>query len=697
MFPFLASSVLAVLATAATDLRQTSTIETIAGGETTNREFGVFPVSGLAADSRGNIYFSIQAMSQVFRVGTDGQVTVFAGTGVRERHIDGAPAAESALLNPRTIAVDRADNVYIVWANGLVRVDAKGHAISTVFDTPYARPGMPVSIGEINKMAVGPDGKLYFTDGADNRIKSYSFATGVVTALAGNGTVGPTKAGAPALSSPLKYPQSISVAADGTIYFSTLEPYVFSIAAEDGTLRAIALAPPDRLTPLSDYDISQSIALDDKGNLFAAQANMSRVLQIVLKSAAVSVYAGTSQQQFNGDGIPAVRASLQAPDHLAWTTSGSLIISENHRIRSVDSSTRIISTKIGSADAIIDDPRTLAFRVKLREPANAVLASDGTLYIASTFGNHLVRVEPNGDLVSAAGGGNFARMGSEPGLAARVALYYPQGIWLEGDQVFFSDDDNRIIRRLDRLSGFVNNFAVTPKDFHSGYLFLYHTGALVSDGKYFYLSDPGGGYVWRISRKDRTVQLYAGRTPGPASYGPTERLLAPSGLALDAAGNLYIADGYMDGNTGRILRVDAGDRSITTVLQSLRQPSGLAFLSADLLCFSESGAHRVRCLNLTRHTIRIVAGTGTAGFSGDGGPAECAQLNRPSGISFDEQKNLYIADTGNQRVRRVRMGVQTARCRPGEPSHPEHAGPKQPKLIRGIGHHEKEDWEKPGD
>ena len=87
----------------------------------------------------------------------------------------------------------------------------------------------------------------------------------------------------------------------------------------------------------------------------------------------------------------------------------------------------------------------------------------------------------------------------------------------------------------------------------------------------------------------------------------------------------------------------------------------------------------------------------TAGLSGDGGPAECAQLNRPSGISFDEQKNLYIADTGNQRVRRVRMGVQTARCRPGEPSHPEHAGPKQPKLIRGIGHHEKEDWEKPGD
>jgi sugar lactone lactonase YvrE len=559
--------------------------------------------------------------------------------------------------------------VYIVWASGLLRVDAKTQVLSSVFETPYIAPGLKVSIGEINEMVVGPDGNLYFSDGTDNRIKSYSFASGVVTLLAGNGTVGSTRVGVPAISSPLKYPQSVAVALDGTIYFSTLEPFIFRIAGEDGTVRALSLAPPDRLTPVGDYDIPHSIALDDQGNLFAAQANMSRVLQIALKSGAVSVYAGTGQQQFNGDGIPAVRASLQAPNHLAWTASGNLIISENHRIRSVSSSTRTISTRLGSADAIIDDPRTLAFRVKLREPANSVVAPDGTLYITSSFSNRLVRLGPNGDLVSAAGGGSFARTGSEPGLAARVALGYPQGIWLEGEQVFFSDADNRIVRQLDRVSGFVSNFAVTPKDFNSGSLFLYYAGGLVSDGKYFYLSDPNGGCVWRISRKDQTVEVYAGRFPGnsgPANNGGPERLAAPSGLALDAAGNLYIAEGYMDGKTGRILRVNAADRSVTTVLQNLRQPSGLAFLSADVLCFSESGGHRVGCLNLTLHTSRIVAGTGKAGFSGDRGPAECAQLNRPSGISFDRQGYLYIADTGNQRIRRVRMGVQTARCRSGE-------------------------------
>jgi sugar lactone lactonase YvrE len=118
----------------------------------------------------------------------------------------------------------------------------------------------------------------------------------------------------------------------------------------------------------------------------------------------------------------------------------------------------------------------------------------------------------------------------------------------------------------------------------------------------------------------------------------------------------------MDGKKGRILRVDGATRHMTTVLSDLRQPSGLAFQSPDVLCFSESGAHQVRCLNLKTQAIRVIAGTGKAGLSGDGGPAECAQLNRPAGISFDSHGNLYIADTGNQRIRFVRMGSELSPC-----------------------------------
>jgi sugar lactone lactonase YvrE len=132
----------------------------------------------LVADSQGNIYFSIQAKNQVFRLAVDGQVTIFAGDGTREMQTDRVLAADSPLRDPRSLAVDSAGDVYIVCGNGLVRVDGKTQVLSTVFETPLAQPGLPASIGEINEMVVGPDGNLYFSDGKDRRIKSYSFATG---------------------------------------------------------------------------------------------------------------------------------------------------------------------------------------------------------------------------------------------------------------------------------------------------------------------------------------------------------------------------------------------------------------------------------------------------------------------------------------------------------------------------------------
>jgi len=669
LFLVLSYLLFAARAEAQSALPPISKIETIAGGESTQvpgTEFSISSVSGLAADSEGNTYFSIQARSQVFRIGVDGKVTVFAGTGVREKHVDGTPAADSPLLNPRSLAVDQANNVYIICSNALVRVDAATLVLSTVFSTPYAQPGSPNSILDILDMVVGSDGNLYFSDGGDRRIKSYSFASGAVTVLAGNGTVGPTQTGVAANLSPLKYAEAIAVGSDGTVYFSTLEPCVFRVTPGDGKLQAISIAIEEEKTPVGDYDIPSHIALDEQGHLFVAQANRSRVLRVDLKTGIASVYAGTGQQGFNGDGSPANRANVTLPTHVVSDPAGNLIISENHRIRTIKSSTRMIWTRVGNGNSIIDDERTLAIHANLWEPANVVAAPNGSLYITSSFSNRLMRLGPDGDLTSVAGGGSFVHMGSEAGLAAQVALFRPQGIWLEkNNEVFFSDDDNRIIRHLVSNSGAVTNFATTPKSFHSSGLFLYVAGALVSNGNYFYLSDPNGGCVWRISRGNGAVELYVGTAPGvhaPASDGGAGQLASPSGLAFDLAGNLYVADGPLGGKDGRILRVDGATRSITTVLSNLRQPSGLAFRSNQILCFAESGGHQVRCLNVKSHAIHLIAGTGVAGSKGDGGPAECAQLNRPSGISFDQTGELYIADTGNQRIRRVHPGLRPARC-----------------------------------
>src|SRR5580658_212082 len=669
LLPLLLFSLLAPAAKGQSERRFTSSIETIAGGEPASipgPEFNLSALSGVAADFDGNVYFSVQAQSRVYRLGRDGRVMAYAGTGVRGKQLDGAPAASSPLLNPYALATDADGNLYITCANALLAVDAGTHTISKVFDLPYRESGALELIHNIENMVIGPDSKLYFTDGGDHRIKTYAFTTRAVSIIAGNGNVGPAQPGAFATSSPLRYPQSLAVASDGTVFFGGLEPSVFGISPEDGKLHEIGLRLPGEQGQLNEYDNPHAIVLDQNGNLFVAQGNRWRVLRISLKTGTVSLYAGASAQGFHGDGGRADQAELMDPTKLALGPSGNLFIGESSDIRSVESPSHMITVVVGRNPATpvvihADDPG-----LKLSEPALAIGAPNGSLYIASTYSNRVLRLEHDGQSISAAGGGEFVRMSSKPGTADQVALNHPEGLWIDANgDLYFSDYDNTILRRLDPDTGAVSNFARTPKRTNTVGLYLDYAGALVADDDSFFLSDPHANCVWRISRQDGSAEIYAGVPPDWMVAGPEGggfQLSAPSGLALDSEGNLYVADGLVDQTKGRILRIRHGSRKITTILSNLHQPAGLAFQSPDVLCFSEAAAHQVSCVNLQTRAIQVIAGTGKPGLSGDGGAAECAQLNRPLGISFDAQGDLYIADTGNQRVRLVRPGVQPADC-----------------------------------
>ena len=652
-----------------------SLIETIAGGEPASvrgTEFSFGSVSGLATDSSGNVYFTIQSLNRVYRLDADGQVTVFAGNGVRGQHHDGLPAVDSPLMNPAAIAIDAEGNLLIAcwnapaW-NALLRVDAASGLLSTVFTTPvpYGHPDSPNSIYGAEDIAVGPDGALYIIDGA--RIKSYSPSTGAVTVIAGNGTQKTAQLGIPAVSSPLNHPRSLAVAPDGTVYFTALEPDIFHVR-QDGKLETVSVAVSGA-PPTCSYTVPAYISFDASGHLFASQPNCSRVLQITLKSGHVSVYAGTGSQHFNGDDIKALDAAVVLPSYLISDAAGNLTIAEQYRIRRVEASSQTVSTIVGNGLPATEDAASAASHARLWEPAYAVPASDGSVYITSSYSQRLLRAS-NGGLSSVAGGGDYALVGKRDGPASQVALDYPQGIWLDDNgDVYFSDSSSILVRRLDAQSGLVSTIATTPVTSKSVGGLLNYSGALVADGQYFYLAAPYAYCVWRISRSDGAFEVYAGIPSGPSNppkedVRPPERgrLALPSGLALDASRNLYITDGYFGGRQGRILRVDFADGRVTTILSNLRQPSGLAFQSPSVLCFAESSANQVRCLDLADHSVRVVAGTGTAGSRGDGGPAECGQLNRPTGISFDQSGNLYIADTGNQRVRRVRLSSHPSKC-----------------------------------
>lgn len=651
-----------------------SLIETIAGAGSTSTagaDFSFGSLAGLATDGLGNTYFTLQSLNQIYRLGPDGRVTAYAGSGVRGMQGENLPAIKSPLLSPASLAMDATGNLFIASGRAVVRVDAASGILSTVLKTPYRQPGSADSILSVNSMVVGPDGNLYIADGGDFRIKSYSLSSGLVTILAGNETLGTTKPGGPATASPLQHPNAVAVGPDGTVYFTTMEPAVFRIRPKDGKLTAIHLHVKNE-PPVGQQDIPHGLAVDSSGHLFVSQANRSRVLRVESGSGKAAVYAGTGIQNFNGDGISAGKANITAPTFLAIDAGGNLIITEHYRIRQVEHSTRRITTVVGNGTPGGNVSRsTPALEARLWEPAYAVASADGSVYITSSFSHRLLRVDAQGNLTTVAGGGDPVS-GEGPGPALQAALVYPQGIWLENDRdVYFSDHDNRLIRRLSSHAKSVTNFSTTPKTTNSAGVSLYYAAALVADADYFYMSDPNGHRVWRVSRRDASVEPYAGTGtggPGPVTDrdnldAKSARLLSPTGLALDSQGNLFVADaGFIGRRQGRLLRVDAASGKLTTLLSDLQQPSGLAFRTPGVLCFSESAASQVRCLDLTSHSTSVIAGTGIAGFSGDGGPAECAQLNRPSGISFDAIGNLHIADTGNQRVRRVRLGSSAVKC-----------------------------------
>ena len=172
---------------------------------------------------------------------------------------------------------------------------------------------------------------------------------------------------------------------------------------------------------------------------------------------------------------------------------------------------------------------------------------------------------------------------------------------------------------------------------------------------------------WIASGQTYTISTFTGGGLPVNVQGTSASLYGPKGIALDKAGNLFFTDGHavlrLDGTTGTLTVVAgnwtygySGDGGPATSAQ-LNGPVALAVDSVGNLYIADSGNNRVR--RVSNGVISTVAGNGTAGFSGDNGPAASAKLNSPEGVAVDSAGNLCIADSGNQRIREVSSGVIT--------------------------------------
>jgi len=324
--------------------------------------------------------------------------------------------------------------------------------------------------------------------------------------------------------------------------------------------------------------------------------------------------------------------------------------------------------------------QTQATTLPLLLPSSVVFDAQGNLYFAET-GNHVVRKVTSAGIITTVAGSGVQGFSGDNGPAIAAQLDSPAGLALDsaGD-LYIADSHNHRVREVAAATGVIATIAGTGVAGFSGdgglataaRLDLPTALALDALGN-LYVADTNNHRVRRIAAATGAITTVAGNGveafAGDNAPATAASIDSPNGLALDAAGNLYIADTH----NGRVRMVSAATGLISTVAgagvvagnvqsfggdggaataASLALPRGLTMDAAGNLYFADSANHRIRRISPTG-TITTVAGQGTENFAGDGAPAVAANLDSPRSVAISPAGLLTLADSDNQRVRQL--------------------------------------------
>lgn len=578
---------------------------------------------GVAQDAAGNIYFADAEDNRVRRVDLNGIISTVAGTGVAGFSGDGGQATQATFNFPQGIKLDaKAANLYIDdYNNNRVRVVALATGIVTTIagNGDFLFNGNSGSATQIafdpDDIAVDSANNVYIADYTNSRIRKVSAADGTISTIAGIANPGNAGDNGPAVQAAVDGPTGISVDAQNNVYFiDSNNNRVRKINQSTGIITNFAGTgrygygepsydgvggPATSAFLLYPF----SIAVEPNGNvLILCLAELWRVLAT---NGTIQFVAGSDTIGFAGDGGPPMNAQFAVPYYVAAAPNDDILISDlgNYRVRRIDAG--VINTVAGTS--ILDGiAATAAF---LNQPDGLVFDAKGEVVISDT-GDSRVRVVPSSGVIANVAGTGVR--GSDPG-----ELYFQRGVTYDA----------------------VGNL---------------------------YIADWDNDRVMRVAPGSAALQIAGNGNEGFGGDGNQASqayLNSPTGVAVDAAGNVYIAD---NGN-GRIRMVDVnGD--ISTIAgngnpmflgdngpakSAQLDPADVVLDNAGNLYVSDRGNHRIRKINLTSKVITTVAGIGSPGHSGDGGPATSAQLKLPTSMTLDAAGNLYIADNGNSVVRRV--------------------------------------------
>ncbi len=526
-------------------------------------------VTGIVADNRGNVIVCDQSNHIVVRISAGGRLTVVAGNGLSGYSGDGGEATRASMVSPIGLAMDAQENLYIADASFAVvrKVSADG-IITTIAGRLGATElgdGGPATQARLRTpvgLTFDGDGNLYIADNSDMRVRKVDRA-GVITTVAGNGLPGGGGDGGPATTASLNSPFHLKFDPSGNLL----------VVEASGGIRKITGGTIVTLLRLSGPNNPSSLGFDSGGNLLIGSLFSIDRLR---PDGTLGRIAGTGNRGYSGDGGPATAAAISVSD-FAVDGSGNILISDvfANRVRRVAPST-IVTTIAGNGGFRVSEDGVAATSANVRPFGGIAVDAQGSVYFAD-LDHRVRRITASGRLEVVAGTG-AAGFSGDGGPATAARLNNPRGVAVDsGGNLYIADQGNAVVRRV-TPAGLISAFA-------------------------------GNG------------QSSSGGDGGPAAAAS---LVAPQGLAFDAAGNLLIAD---------------------------------------------SPANKIRKVS-PQGVITTFAGTGQIGFSGDNGPATAATFRGLNSVSVDSAGNVYIADLANFRVRRIAPdGTITTVAGNGENTH----------------------------
>ena len=654
-------------------------ITTIAGIGAYTRLFGPAksaPLNpeGLAFDAHNNLYATQTVPGTVIAIRSDGSIEKIAGTGdVLSPIGDGGPAVDASISFPRSIAVDDAGYAYVPDVHYRIRrIEPASGIITTIAGTGtkgYSGDGgaaTSADIGEPTFLAVEGD-SVYFID--FNAMRVRRIRNGGITTYAGNGIAGFSGDGALATLASfdvgVEDNGGLAVDSAGNLYIGDSKnrrirridrvtniittfvdasdrnsawfaDHFENIAIDrrtdhlyyggNGSIREFDAAgrylrslhgAVEGTTidgPLATAYIGSvvGIAVDTAGHIAFSDAALGRIRRIDPVAQTIETVAGIGPGILGENG-PA-NATLTYPRDLAWSITGELLVADSccaqqQRLRKLDAAG--ILTTIAGGGLLPDDftPRP-ALQDFLDSVVSVVPDSEGNLDFVSWAAGVVRRLDPQGKIRQIVGKRSRCGYAGDGGPAAQAELCQPWAARRDkAGNLFIADTNNNRIRRVDAQSGVITTVVGSGP---AGSFEHYNSGSFCGDG-------------------------------GPAVDACIN---TPYGIAFDPAGNLYISEGQ------RVRRVDPAG-TITTHL-----PGG----AVNAMVFDHGFLYSAQFAELHRFDRSgrktILAGTGKAGFSGDGGAAVNAQVAislQGAGIAIDADGNIFFGDAN--RIRAIRQGA----------------------------------------